>query len=256
MMGTIGKGRNMTDFNENVNIVGQLTVTQPWSDWLFLRQKRDVEGNGGFHIHNPWGNSNQPQGDPSRNRLEFGYKTPSGQHLWGQLVIHGPTGNVGIGTVQPNEKLHVNGNIRVNGDILLGNADCAEEFTVKNVDLVEPGMVMVLNEDETVGPCIKAYDRKVTGVISGAGAYHPAIILNKQENSTDRVPIAIMGKVLCKVDSSYAKIEIGDLLTTSRTLGHAMRAVSPVRAFGSVIGKALASAHEGRSMIPVLVSLR
>lgn len=226
-----------------------------WRDWLFLRQKRDVDGGGGFHIHNPWANSGQPQGDQSRNRLEIGYKTASGQHLWGQFVIHGPSGNVGIGTVAPNQKLHVRGNVRVTGDILLGNADCAEEFEAENIDLIEPGMVMVLNNDETVGPSSKPYDKGVVGVVSGAGQYNPAIILDKRENSQKRVPISIMGKVLCKVDSSYAEIERGDLLTTSPILGHAMKAVDPIRAFGSVIGKALASTHKGRSMIPVLVSL-
>jgi hypothetical protein len=90
----------------------KLEVKTPWSDWLFLRQERDVDG-GGFHIHNPWGNSNQPQGDPSRNRLEIAYQTATGQDLWGQFVIHGPTGNVGIGTANPQAKLDVNGDIKV-----------------------------------------------------------------------------------------------------------------------------------------------
>ena len=83
-------------------------IRRPWSDWAFLRQERNVEGGGGFHIHNPWGNSNQPQGAAARNRLEIAYQTSAGTSLWGQLVLHGPTGNVGIGTVDPHAQLEVN----------------------------------------------------------------------------------------------------------------------------------------------------
>ena len=233
-----------------------IEVETVWKDWIFLKQKRDVEGGGGFHIHNAWGNSNQPQGAESRNRFGIGYQTHDGNHLWGQFVIHGPTGNVGIGIVDPSEKLHVKGNVRVTGDILLGNADCAEDFTVKDMDVVDPGLVMVLNDDETIHPSTTPYDKRVVGVVSGAGNYQPAIILDRKEDSVNRVPIAIMGKVLCKVDSSFGQIERGDLLTSSPRFGHAMKAVDPARAFGSVIGKALASASQGCSMIPILVSLQ
>ncbi len=51
-------------------------------------------------------------------------------------------------------------------------------------------------------------------------------------------------------------IAFGDLLTTSETPGHAMRAADPLRAFGSVIGKALAPLAEGDGLIPILVALR
>jgi hypothetical protein len=54
-------------------------------------------------------------------------------------------------------------------------------------------------------------------------------------------PIALMGKVLCKVDATQAPINVGDLLTTSPTAGHAMKADNPEKAFGTVIGKALSS---------------
>ena len=65
-----------------------------------------------------------------------------------------------------------------------------------------------------------------------------------------------MGKVYCKVDATYSSIEIGDLLTTSSTIGHAMKADDPLKAFGTVIGKALQPLKEGKGMIPVLVALQ
>lgn len=66
-----------------------IEIKRPWSDWIFLRQQRDMDGNGGFHIHNPWGNSNQPQGDASRNRLEFGYRTPPAKICGGNWSFTG-----------------------------------------------------------------------------------------------------------------------------------------------------------------------
>jgi hypothetical protein len=66
--------------------------------------------------------------------------------------------------------------------------------------------------------------------------------------------IALVGKVYCRVDSAYAPIEVGDLLTTSPTRGHAMRVVDPSRAFGAIIGKALRPLSRGAELIPILVS--
>jgi hypothetical protein len=153
-------------FNELVE------VRRPWADWLFLQQTRNQGGGGGFVIHNPWGNTDQPQGAASRNRLEVGYRQAGGGTLWGQFVIHGPTGNVGIGNVDPKARLHVNGNVIVTGDIALPAGDLAEEFTA--LDEVDPGTVMVLDADGGgLAPCTEAYDRKVAGVVAGPGDSAP-----------------------------------------------------------------------------------
>ena len=114
---------------------GKLEIQSPWGDWLFLRQDRNVEGGGGFHVHNPWGNSDQAQGDPARNRFEIAYKTPAGEDLWGQFVIHGPTGNVGIGTANPQAKLDVNGDIKVK-DWTLSVPDYVfeQDYDLRNLD--------------------------------------------------------------------------------------------------------------------------
>ena len=48
----------------------------------------------------------------------------------------------------------------------------------------------------------------------------------------------------------------GDLLTTADTPGHAMRATDQHRAFGAVLGKAMAPLASGRGQIPILVSLQ
>jgi hypothetical protein len=148
------------------------------------------------------------------------------------------------------------GDVEVTGDIHLVNADCAEDFDIAGLERVEPGTVMVIDTEGLLRECDRAYDKCVAGVISGAGKYKPAIVLDKQESSKNRMPIALMGKVYCKVDASYGAIEVGDLLTTSSTLGHAMKASDPSQAFGAVIGKALRSLEVGQALIPVLVSLQ
>jgi hypothetical protein len=66
----------------------------------------------------------------------------------------------------------------------------------------------------------------------------------------------LLGKVFCKVDAQYGAVEVGDLLTTSPTPGHAMKASDPAKAFGAVIGKALRPLTEGHSLIPILIALQ
>lgn len=165
-------------------------------------------------------------------------------------------GNVGIGTNAPEEALHVAGNIAVNGDIRLLNADCAEDFDICESADAEPGTVMVLGDDGALQPSSEPYDKRVAGVVSGAGQYRPGIVLDKLETGRPRKPIALMGKVYCKVDAGFGEIAAGDLLTTSPTPGHAMKVADPSRALGTVIGKALRAFREGQGLVPVLIALQ
>lgn len=151
---------------------------------------------------------------------------------------------------------YFDGSITVKKDILLENADCAEDFDIAGLEKVEPGTVMVIDSEGALCPSDKPYDKRVAGVISGAGLYKPGLILDKQESSENRMPIALMGKVYCKVDASFEAIEVGDLLTTSPTPGYAMKAVDPMKAFGSVIGKALRPLASGEGLIPILIALQ
>ena len=149
------------------------------------------------------------------------------------------------------------GNVIVTGDISFPGADCAEDFTIRMDVLAEPGTVMVLSESGELVPSSAPYERRVAGVIAGAGSHRPGIIMDKQpETLLRRQPIALVGKVFCKVDATFAPIAIGDLLTSSETEGHAMKALDSKLAFGAVIGKAMASLTEGRGLIPILVTLQ
>jgi len=175
---------------------------------------------------------------------------------WGDIALNPLGGSVGIGTDTPQAALDVNGNIVTNGDISLTNADCAEDFDVEDAQALEPGTVMVVGDADRLHQSKEAYDTRVAGVLSGAGNYRPGIILGREQSQNDRLPLALAGKVFCKVDAQYSPIRVGDLLTTSPTPGHAMKADDPIKAFGAVIGKALRPLAEGKGLIPILIALQ
>jgi hypothetical protein len=153
-------------------------------------------------------------------------------------------------------KVLVTGVLTVKEDIQLVGADCAEHFDVANEQQLEPGTVVVIDQEGALRESCDAYDKKVAGVVSGAGEYKPGIVLDRRESNRKRIPVALVGKVYCKVDAEYAPIDVGDLLTASPTPGHAMKATDPLRAFGAVIGKALRPLRSGTALIPVLVALQ
>jgi hypothetical protein len=115
---------------------------------------------------------------------------------------------------------------------------------------------MVIEKEGKLRQSREAYDKRVAGVISGAGGYKPGLVLDKKQDHDSRRSISLMGKVYCKVDAQSSSIEVGDLLTTSSTPGHAMKAADPLRVFGSVIGKALRPLRTGLGIIPILIALQ
>ncbi len=147
------------------------------------------------------------------------------------------------------------GDVKVHGDVLLTGADCAEQFDVVDGERLDPGTVVVIDHQGAMRRSSQEYDTKVAGVVSGAGVYRPGIVLDNREAAANRPSIALMGKVFCKVDSQYGEIAVGDLLTSSLTPGHAMKATDMQRAFGAIIGKALMSWTDGSGLIPILIAL-
>jgi hypothetical protein len=165
-------------------------------------------------------------------------------------------GAVGIGVSAPASKLHVAGDIRADGDVLLTGADCAEQFDVAALERLEPGTVVVIDEGGALRESNEAYDTRVAGVVSGAGDYRHGVLLDNRPSENNRTPVALVGKVYCKVDANFSAIRTGDLLTTSATPGHAMKALERSKALGAILGKALGSLEAGRGLIPILVALQ
>jgi hypothetical protein len=164
-----------------------------------------------------------------------------GTGTWGESQ-HGPAGVF-------------KGDVIVTGDVKLTGGDLAENFKVDNLVDAEPGTVMVLDGVDQVRVSDSPYDRRVVGVVAGAGDYHPAVLLSYSEEVAGHRPLALVGKVFCKVDASFAPISVGDLLTTSPTSGHAMRATDSRKAFGAVLGKAMAAIDRGTGLLPIVIML-
>jgi hypothetical protein len=184
-----------------------------------------------------------------------------GQSFGNGIAVQGIGGRLAgrfEGPVEIVGNVRLVGDMEVTGDIHFVSriGDLAEAFDVAAHDraLVEPGTVMVIEDEGTLAPCRTAYDRRAAGVISGAGDYRPALVLDGY--TSNRPAIALVGKVFCKVDARSAPVAVGDLLTTSDTPGHAMRANDLTRTPGAVVGKALRRLEGGTGLIPILVTLQ
>jgi len=149
------------------------------------------------------------------------------------------------------------GNVIVTGDVSFPGMDCAEEFVVAESSAIEPGTLMRIGANGVLEPSASAYDRKIVGVVAGAGDLKPGIVMGKgQHGEQPAQPIALVGRAYCKADAAFGSIELGDLLTSSPRAGHAMKASDPSRAFGAVIGKAMAPLGEGVGLVPILIALQ
>lgn len=156
---------------------------------------------------------------------------------------------------------HFQGDVRITGDVILVNSpnsnDIAEDFDLEDGLLnAEPGTVLVICGGGKLSACAEPYDTRVAGVVSGAGELRPAVVLGRLNDGRHRSPIALIGKVVCKVDAGFGSIEAGDLLTTSPTLGRAMKVTDRSKALGAILGKALRPHAAGHGMVPILVSMR
>jgi hypothetical protein len=154
--------------------------------------------------------------------------------------------------------------------VLAGGADFAENFDVnaappnsKDVrgvaPQVAPGMVVTIDPAKAgkLQLSTQAYDRRVAGIISGAGGVKPGMTMGQAGTLADgQHPVALSGRVYCWVDAARGAIEPGDLLTTSPTPGHAMKASNPARAQGAIIGKAMTGLKQGKGLVLVLVTLQ
>jgi len=138
-----------------------------------------------------------------------------------------------------------------------GGADLVEGFDAGGATHA-PGTVMALDpaDPERLIASSSAYDRRVVGIVSGAGGVQPGVHLSQRDRLDGELPIALTGRVYVRCSAENGAIEPGDLLTTSSLEGHAMRASDPTRAFGAVIGKALGSLDADTGLVLVLVGLQ
>nr|MDQ3011394.1 hypothetical protein [Acidobacteriota bacterium] len=165
--------------------------------------------------------------------------------------------------------LEIDGNLLVYVKALqiTGGADFAENFDVlasndltgKAATEIQPGMVVAIDpiNPGKLSLSRRAYDRRVAGIISGAGDVKPGMMMRQEGTLADgKHPVALSGRVYVWVDAAHGAIRPGDMLTTSATPGHAMKASNAAKAQGAIIGKAMTGLKTGKGLVLVLVTLQ
>jgi hypothetical protein len=141
---------------------------------------------------------------------------------------------------------------------ITGGSDLAERFQVSDGTEAEPGTIMVIDPDNPghLTPATTAYDRKVAGVVSGAGEVETGLVLHQEGVLEGETVVAIAGRVYVRAEAFSGPIAPGDMLTTSDRPGYAMVAADHERAQGAVIGKAMTGLESGTGLVLVLINLQ
>jgi len=143
---------------------------------------------------------------------------------------------------------------------ITGGSDLSEQFDIGHSSVLSrPGMVVSIDPDHPGELRLsgESYDRKVAGVISGAGGVNTGMLMGQHGTVADGGhPVALAGRVYVWADASAGPIEPGDLLTTAKRPGHAMKVTDHDLATGAILGKAMTGLKEGQGLILTLVTLQ
>jgi hypothetical protein len=171
------------------------------------------------------------------------------QFGYGGLFSNTATGGVALRAI---------GKAQVGTLEITGGSDLVEGFDTVDDKTSEPGTVVVIDAANAgkLRASHEPYDRKVAGVVSGAGGVQAGLRLGQEGVLDGKTPVAMTGRVYVKCSTENGAIQAGDLLTTSATRGRAMRATDDARANGAVIGKAMSTLESGNGLVLVLVNLQ
>ncbi len=176
-------------------------------------------------------------------------------------------------------RVWTDGDVTADGAFTGGGADFAEIVKVEaGASSVEPGDVMVIDRGARRGFAKSTNSRST--LVAGVYSTQPGVLASNRDwdaldrsrsawngdgeqpstpvlelaRQIDEVPLAVVGIVPCKVSAENGPIAVGDLLVTSNTPGHAMRAADPK--VGTVVGKALEGHSGGTGVIEIMVTLQ
>ncbi len=128
-----------------------------------------------------------------------------------------------------------------------------EFFEVDEAEYISPGDILITSEQgkSLLSKSRKSYSTSVIGVVSG----NPCISINNSGKEEKVYPVALAGKVLCKVDARNNPVNPGDLIVASDVAGCGMAGhIDSFDKIGSVIGKALERLEDGVALISVFIT--
>jgi hypothetical protein len=180
------------------------------------------------------------------------------------LFISRNGGTILQGNVSQNPDITVfrvdgRGRVFADGGFQAHGADFAESMSVKeHRNMYAAGDLLVI--DPTASRRVDLARQPYSTLVAGIFSTKPGLLgtTRKVDESApqNEVPLAIVGIVPCKVTAENGSIEIGDLLVTSSTPGHAMKGTDRSRLVGAVVGKALEPLANGNGVVQVLVTLQ
>jgi hypothetical protein len=180
------------------------------------------------------------------------------------LFINRNGGNILIGSVSQNPDITVfrvdgSGTVYANGGFQPSGADFAESMAVVgDRSKYFAGDLLVI--EPTANRHLTLSQQPYSSLVAGIYSTKPGMLGSTRRvdetPSKDEVPLAVVGIVPCKVTTENGPIQVGDLLVTSSTPGHAMRGTDRARMLGAVVGKALEPLPQGTGVIQVLVTLQ
>jgi hypothetical protein len=175
----------------------------------------------------------------------YGVTDSSSSYQCGVQGYNSYSGNLGY-VACLNYGLYTPDDAKVAGALNVGSCsgcDIAEHFIGNDL---EPGDVVILDQTSPnhVTKTTTAYNKLAAGIVST----DPTLTMGLEEG----VPIALAGVVPTKV---IGRVKLGDLLTTSSTLGYAMACADYQKCQGAIIGKAMEENTGGKGTITALVML-
>ena len=274
--GTIGGGYSNTVNGSYGTVPGGYFNTAS-GDFSFAAGSRAAAGYGCF----VWADASSTSPFSSTANNQFSIRAAGGVSISHDVLMNSGRTIFSSGRlhIQANENLYLNpfagaGDVIVGGGggpgnlvtigsasvcslTIRGGCDLAEPFKMSSKE-ISKGAVVVIDPKNPghLKMSARAYDKCVAGIVSGANGVNPGITLRQEGLLEGDQNVALSGRVYVQADANGGPIEPGDLLTTSDTPGHAMRANDTARAQGAILGKAMSSLTEGKGMVLVLVTLQ